>query len=261
MADSLVQVPPDSTGKKIASTSVVVGAHTVERQEVVICGPAATDRAPVTLVDGLLVHLGTNNEVSVDSVLPGVGALNLGKAEDAVHNSGDVGVMALAVQKTTGAALAADGDYVPLQTNASGALRVQIDADIVANGGSQTGANSVSVVRASDDPVTPVQFLDIDETEEEIKATAGTLYSYHLHNLSAGTRYVKFYDAPASGVTVGSTTPKFTIPLTAGMAVNISLDRGWAFASGICVACTTGFAVSDTGAPGTNDCVGNFGFK
>lgn len=63
-------------------------------------------------------------DVDVQSVIPGVGATNLGKAEDAVHASGDVGVMALAVRNDAGSAFAADGDYVPLSVDATGNLRV-----------------------------------------------------------------------------------------------------------------------------------------
>lgn len=64
-------------------------------------------------------------DVDVTSVVPGTGATNLGKAEDAAHTSGDVGVMALAVRFDAGGALAGtDGDYTPLQVDSAGALRV-----------------------------------------------------------------------------------------------------------------------------------------
>jgi hypothetical protein len=45
-------------------------------------------------------------------------------AEDAAHVSGDLGVMSLAVRNDAGTALAADGDYIPLSTDANGNLRV-----------------------------------------------------------------------------------------------------------------------------------------
>jgi hypothetical protein len=73
--------------------------------------------------------LGANSGVDigdtdVTSVVPGVGVTNLGKAEDAAHSSGDVGVMALAVRKDAAVATAAADDYVPLQTDAEGRLWV-----------------------------------------------------------------------------------------------------------------------------------------
>jgi len=46
------------------------------------------------------------------------------QTEDALHVSGDQGQMALAVRNDAGAALAGDGDYIPLSTDASGNLRV-----------------------------------------------------------------------------------------------------------------------------------------
>jgi hypothetical protein len=64
-------------------------------------------------------------DVDVTSVVPGTGATNLGKAEDAVHASGDVGVEVLAVRNDTLASLVdTDGDYAPLQVDANGALYV-----------------------------------------------------------------------------------------------------------------------------------------
>ena len=59
--------------------------------------------------------------------IPGTGATDLGKAEDAAHTSGDTGVMALVVRKDTAAALAGtDGDYAPLEVDASGRLHVNV---------------------------------------------------------------------------------------------------------------------------------------
>lgn len=64
-----------------------------------------------------------------DLLLTEVQSVN--KAEDAAHSSGDKGVMALVVRKDTAAALAgADGDYAPLEVDASGRLWVNIGAMI-----------------------------------------------------------------------------------------------------------------------------------
>ena len=89
------------------------------------------DRAPGTTADGLLVNLGANNDVTVagtvavgPTMVPGTAATNLGKAEDAIHATGDVGVMALAVSNEANTAFAADGDYVPQATDTEGSSRV-----------------------------------------------------------------------------------------------------------------------------------------
>lgn len=72
-------------------------------------------------------------DVDVTSVVPGTAATNLGKAEDAGHTSGDVGVMALAVRQDTMAPLATTtADYIPLTTDANGQMRVLVGSpDIV----------------------------------------------------------------------------------------------------------------------------------
>ena len=62
---------------------------------------------------------------TVSTLVPGTGATALGKAEDAAHASGDVGVMALAVRQDSAAALAGTtGDYAPIQVDKLGSLRV-----------------------------------------------------------------------------------------------------------------------------------------
>ena len=58
-------------------------------------------------------------DVDVTSIIPGTGATNLGKAEDAAHATGDTGVAVLAVRKATPANLSdTDADYEPLQISA-----------------------------------------------------------------------------------------------------------------------------------------------
>ncbi|MCI0526785.1 MAG: hypothetical protein L0Y56_04935, partial [Nitrospira sp.] len=80
--------------------------------------PAGTNNiGDVDVVTLPALPAGTNNigDVDVLSVVPGTGATNLGKAEDAVHTSGDTGVMALTVRSDAGGSLVgASGDYSPL---------------------------------------------------------------------------------------------------------------------------------------------------
>lgn len=113
---------------------------------------------------------------------------------------------------------------------------------------------------------TPYQNLDCDETEDDIKTSAGKLYWVHAINLTASKRYLKFYNATAANTTVGSTTPVLTFPIPtmgdtngAGFTINFGA-MGVQFDTAICVAATTGFAVADTGAPGTNDVILNCGY-
>jgi len=70
-------------------------------------------------------------DVDITSIVPGAAATNLGKAEDAAHSSGDVGVMALGVRKDTPVATAAADDYTPLQTDAAGRLWVNAQPPVI----------------------------------------------------------------------------------------------------------------------------------
>ena len=103
--------------------------------------------------------------------------------------------------------------------------------------------------------------IDLDETEEDVKTTAGTLYGWYIFNAAATTRYVKIYNATAANVTVGSTTPALTIPIPAGSAANVEFTNGIGFSTAICIAATTGVADSDTGAPAANDVIMNVFYK
>lgn len=84
---------------------------------------------------------GTNEIGDIGSintaVVPGVAATNLGKAESAAHTTGDTGVAMWAVRDDTPVGLAADGQYIPLTTDALGRLHV---TDPNAGAGSPTNA-------------------------------------------------------------------------------------------------------------------------
>jgi hypothetical protein len=113
---------------------------------------------------------------------------------------------------------------------------------------------------------TPYKNLDCDETEDDIKTSAGKLYWIHVMNLANAVRYIKFYNATAANVTVGTTTPVLSFPVptmadTNGAGFCIAFGAmGLQFDTAICVAATTGVADNNTGAPGTNEIVLNAGY-
>lgn len=62
---------------------------------------------------------------SIGAIVPGTGATNLGKAEDAPHASGDVGVEMLGVRNTAQATRTSDdGDYSPVSVDAAANVMV-----------------------------------------------------------------------------------------------------------------------------------------
>lgn len=107
--------------------------------------------------------------------------------------------------------------------------------------------------------------LDLDETEEEIKASAGQVYGMWFTNTATTTRFLKFYNATAANVTVGTTTPVLTLGLPGNTSDDISgvfsSTIGIAFDTAITVAATTGIADNDTGAPAANDVLVNIFYK
>lgn len=103
--------------------------------------------------------------------------------------------------------------------------------------------------------------IDLDESEEEVKASAGQLFGWYLYNAAATARYLKFYNATAANTTVGTTTPVLTIPVAAGAAANVEFSNGIAFGTAISAAVTTGLADNDTGAPAANDFIINILYK
>lgn len=121
-----------------------------------------TDDGSFTLAANSGVDIG---DVDVTSVIPGTGATNLGKAEDAAHASGDTGVMFLGVRNDSNATAfgSADGDYVPIAVDNNGNLQV----DVLTGGGTDTPTNPTVVTAnttntaAGSDSGTTIQTSDL----------------------------------------------------------------------------------------------------
>jgi hypothetical protein len=92
--------------------------------------------------------------IPITSIIPGVAATNLGKAEDSPHSTGDVGVMALAVRNDAGAVLAGnDNDYVPMTTDSTGALRVDMNGTASTNNSTTTPLAASAVFTGTSEDV------------------------------------------------------------------------------------------------------------
>lgn len=99
--------------------------------------------------------------------------------------------------------------------------------------------------------------LDVDESATADITRRCTLRGMIVGNKNAAVLYVKLYDK-ATAATVGTDTPKITLPCgvtsTVG-AEKFEFEEGVLFENGISLGATTAAAVSDTGAPGANDCL------
>lgn len=71
------------------------------------------------------VDIGDVDVTTCGTITPGTAATNLGKAEDAGHTTGDVGVMALSVRNDADASFGADLDYTPNSCDAGGNQNVR----------------------------------------------------------------------------------------------------------------------------------------
>lgn len=179
---------------------------------------------------------GTGTDANSTTPLPvgGSSAASLGKAEDAAHTTGDVGVGALAVVTTSGTPTSAtDGDYAFLSQNAVGGLRV-------------------TPVPSTVDGYATVRTTDTDETEDTIKASAGNLFSLELENHHASTAfYVHLYDAAAPDTSAD--TPKMTFRVNGASQRYIEFGpAGVSFATAITVGALTTYAPGAVG-PGANE--------
>ena len=91
----------------------------------------------------------------------------------------------------------------------------------------------------------------LTNTASQIKATAGQTRGWNFINLNAIAVYIKFYDALAASVVVGTTTVVRTLAIPAGGAFfleaqSVSQDD---FLTAISIACVTGLADNNATAP------------
>lgn len=113
------------TGTSVATDQV--GTDHVQLVKLVDGTEDSAARIPGDATNGL--------DVDVTRIIPGAGATNLGKAEDAPHASGDVGTMALGVRNSGGAVLtSADGDYSPIGVTNKGWVGIAATGSTVSDG-------------------------------------------------------------------------------------------------------------------------------
>lgn len=96
---------------------------------------------------------------------------------------------------------------------------------------------------------------DGDNVATACKTTPGTLISMEVTNINTSDAFVQFFDAATTGVTVGTTTPKFAIQVPAGDGTlrggcDMTFGpEGIVFKTAITYACTT--TANGAGDPST----------
>lgn len=137
-----------------------------------------------------------------------------------------------------------------------------VDVTSISAGTNLIGDVGISGARTSGG-TTLYKNTDVDETEDQVKATGGQIYWLHAMNLTAAVLYLQVYNATAASVTVGTTTPDLTFPIptqgdTNGAGFTIAIPNGIAFSTAITIACTTTFDGSS--GPAANGCFVNLGY-
>lgn len=313
MADGL-ELNAGSGGATLATDDAGLAGHVQVVKLAISTDGSAT---PITAdAGGLLVNLGSNNDVTVTgtvtvdgsgvtqpvsaSSLPLPTGASTAAKQPALGTAGTASTDVITIQGIASmTAVKVDGSGVTQPVSNSGltalngaiaGTEVQVDVvgalpagtnaigKLAANSGVDIGDVDVTSIAAGTNSIGNVgligrtsggmsifRSLDIDETEEDVKTSAGQVFSISAFNTTAAPLYLKFYNATAANVTVGSTTPvlTFVVPGNAdsdGAGFIWNNDIGFAFGTAISVACTTGVADADTGAPGANACVINVGY-
>jgi hypothetical protein len=270
-----VQLRTDANGALwvIPSGTVTVGTHAVTQSGTWTVDLGATDNAVLDSIDADLTTIIGHVDglegllTTIDADTGTLAVVGNGAAAAALRVSlanDSTGIIA------TVGAVTAITNALPAGTNAIGKLAANSgvdigDVDVTSISAGTNTIGNVGLIGRTSGGMTIFRSIDIDETEEEIKASAGQVFSIAAFNRTAAPLYLKFYNATAANVTVGTTTPvlTFVVPGNAdsdGAGFMWNNDIGFAFGTAITVACTTGVADNDTGAPGANDCLVNVGY-
>lgn len=142
----------------------------------------------------------TLTSTTLTSVVPGVAATSLGKAEDAVHASGDTGVQILAVRNDNAATTltSASGDYSPVSTDAVGTQFTR-----------HSPANTASITQVA--PTT---------TSTTLKAANAGRRTLIIYNASTSDMYISY------GGTASITAYTVYLPSLATVTINGSEYAG-----------------------------------
>lgn len=139
------------------------------------------------------------------TLTPGTGATNLGKAEDAAHTTGDVGVMFLAVRNDDGAVLAgSNGDYVPITTDSSGAVRIDLNGTVSANNSSSATLTGNSVFTGTSDDCLIYNEVRISVFSDQASATNGLSIQQSMNNTN--------WDITDTYTIAASTSATYSVP-------------------------------------------------
>lgn len=169
---------------------------------------------------------------AISAIVPGTGATNLGKAEDAAHASGDVGIFGLSVrQDTLASSTTTDGDYQAIKSDSLGAGYVHETQ--APNYEEQTVGVALTLERptASQSYVVSLDNSAAAEASSVTKASAGRLYGFVFSNANGATRYLQFFNSTT--VPADTAVPFLVFTVATATTLKIEFQKGIPFSTGI----------------------------
>lgn len=156
--------------------------------------------ATAVKVDGSAVTQPVSGTVAVSSIttsiVPGVAATNLGKAEDAAHTTGDTGVFMLGVRNDDGATAGSgtNGDYTQMSVDVNGRSIVTSKAKTGTEISVAGNASSVTILAANTDRLgasvyndsTAILYLRYSATAATSSAFTVKLFPEDYHEIFGG---------------------------------------------------------------------------
>lgn len=194
-----------------ADTSTLAGTVSGSEQQVDVVAALPAGSAAI----GSIISVTT-------SVVPGVAAVHLGKAEDAVHGSGDTGVMMLGVRNDAqGVLCGTDGDYCPMATFSDGSIPVrsafsslflieQRGSTTAANpakpedSGHTTGHSGMFTLGVQNEALATFSATPLDYVPTALDRAGSPLTTAILGQLGASTQIAKSEDSPAGNAHPGN---------------------------------------------------------
>lgn len=233
------------------------------------------------------------------TVVPGVGATNLGKQRTAAPGATDTGVEMLARGVTTATAVTNATYDIPQLEAATGAMFVNSPVNVAtgitkqraATPGATDSAPGILVeALTANTAVTTAQYhrpqqeansgaLFVRDTPStangltishlvvaattnatSVKGSAGNVYGWTISNKSAAVQFFKLFNK-ATAPTTGTDTPVITVAVPALSTVSQNFDKGISFATGIGFAYTNLIADLDNTVVVAADAVINLFYK
>ena len=217
--------------------------------------PGIYNASSITLSDGdgAALALDVNGKVIMGTITPGTGATSLGKAKDAAHASGDVGVMVLSRRTDTAATSAGtDGDYATINTDSLGHLWVREgfapDAEDNTN-----NVYAMAHLPLANSTYAWTRFVDLGaNATANVKASAGNVYSAYMENTNAAKRYLQLHNTATTPG--GGAVPLYTFAVAGAGSILIGSDfwglAGANFSTGIAFAFSTTAGTYTAGTAG-----------